>query len=266
MESKSGGFYKGTAGLHKRKADDEIASDKEKTRKLSDTKSVAKPVPTVKNETSATPKPGSNAIVPSATAPKPGSYKALLAKAQATHEAQKAKNPKGGVRNVNYRELQEKRKEEARLAAKAKANAKLNANAKASTSSKPSTTNLSEKNKPGHVSTQKSESAPQPAYKGTAGLGRTASVRSLVGKPSRLARQPPRRPQDYGRDADEEEDDVEEEEEWDSESDDMEAGMGDIDEEEEAALLAAQLEDKKEAELEKRLKEEKEARKKKLHR
>lgn len=251
--------------MHKRKAEGEMGSDKEKSRKVGivPIKSrTTKPAiltniaTTTKNgsTTTSTPKSESaNSLTPTTSAPKPGSYKALLAKAAATHQAQIAKVGTGGVRHINHREQQKKREEEAKLALKAKG--KLPAKVLAKPSEKPS----SHVAKAGPVTNPKPPSPAKSTYKGTAGLGRAGQTQDITRKRSSLGGPPPRRRQYY---SDDEEED-EEEEDYDSGSD-MEAGMGDIDEEEEAALLAAQLEDKRELELEKKLKTEKEARKNRL--
>lgn len=266
MEGKSGS-YKGTAGLHKRKAEDEINSDKEKSRKVG--APVSKPNDRVRTINKTTPSTstmqnGSSATPKTETAPgapKPGSYKAMLAKAAAIHEAQLAKNPTGGVRHKDHREQQRKRDEEAKIAARAK----LKGKAPKKPVQRPATSVV--KSGPvakgptakGLIAKAKPPSPPQPTYKGTAGLGRPVHAQSVARKVKRPAgASPPRRRQVY---SDEEED---EEEEYDSDASSvMEAGMDELDEEEEAALLAAKLEDKREEELERRLKVEKEARLKK---
>jgi hypothetical protein len=262
MEAK-GGSYKGTAGLHKRKAEEEMGSDKEKSRRVGSisTKpsgikitSASNLTATAKNGLNTAPKAESPPATPSA--PKPGSYKALLAKAAVVHEAQKAKNPTGGVRHKNHREQQRKREEEARLAAREKAKAKGKPLDKTGTST--STPSSKDKSNPSHVTKPRPPSPPKSTYKGTAGLGRPTQSKPIVRKQSVPGGPPLRRREYYSDD----EEDEEHEHYYDSDTSDMEAGMGDIDEEEEAALLAAQLEDKREREREEGLKREKEARKK----
>jgi protein SPT2 len=263
MDTKSNS-YKGTAGLHKRKAEGEMGSDKEKSRKvgvvpikpgINKSAILTNIAATTKNGSTITSTPKSesaNSSTSTTSVPKPGSYKALLAKAAATHQAQKAKVGTGGVRHINHREQQKKREEEARLIAKAKG--KLPVKIPAKSTEKPSS-NIA---KPGPATKPKPPSPPKSTYKGTAGLGRPGQARDILRKRSSLGGPPPRRREYYSDDEEEEE-----EEDYDSGSD-MEADMGDIDEEEEAALLAAQLEDKREQELERKLKAEKEARRKRL--
>ncbi|KAL8704452.1 MAG: hypothetical protein Q9201_002368 [Fulgogasparrea decipioides] len=112
---------------------------------------------------------------------------------------------------------------------------------------------------------------PQPAYKGTM-KPTSSTIASGRKKPDNNDRSrsssinPPRRGMDYESEDEEEDLDGDEEEEQDyyDESDDMEAGFGDVEEEETAATRAAKKEDDEELRIENQLKKEKEERRKKL--
>ncbi|KAL8943528.1 MAG: hypothetical protein Q9216_000986 [Gyalolechia sp. 2 TL-2023] len=111
-------------------------------------------------------------------------------------------------------------------------------------------------------------SKPQPAYKGTmkpqSSIADTARRKDSRDDRSRSnSTNPHRRGRVY--ESEEEEDDIDEEDEVCSdESDDMEAGFSDVEEEETAATRAARKEDEEQLRIETQLKKEKEDRKRKL--
>lgn len=102
--------------------------------------------------------------------------------------------------------------------------------------------------------------APRPNYSGTM---RTAPSKDR--EKAKSASKPGARRDEYLGTDEEDNSELDEQEDYLSdESEDMEAGAFDIDEEEEAAARAARMEDAKEAALEKKLKMEKEERRKRL--
>lgn len=113
-------------------------------------------------------------------------------------------------------------------------------------------------------------SKPQPAYKGTmkprSSIADTARRKTSRDDRSRsTSTNPHRRGKDYESEAEDEDNDIDEqEEEYSDDSDDMEAGFSDVEEEETAAMRAARKEDEEQLRIENQLKKEKEDRKKKL--
>ncbi|KAI4178166.1 MAG: hypothetical protein LQ346_007536 [Caloplaca aetnensis] len=128
---------------------------------------------------------------------------------------------------------------------------------------------------PSYKGTAAPKPKPQPAYKGTmkpksciADTARRKDPRSDRSRSNSM--NPARRRKDYESEDDEDDDEDEDEvdlvgdDEEGIESDDMEAGFSDVEEEETAATMAARKEDERELKLENQLKREKEERKRKL--
>ncbi|KAI4177935.1 MAG: hypothetical protein LQ343_000019 [Gyalolechia ehrenbergii] len=108
---------------------------------------------------------------------------------------------------------------------------------------------------------------PQPAYKGTmkprSSIADTARRKNSRDDRSRSnSTNPHRRGKDY--ESEEDDDDIDEQDFYSDESDGMEAGFSDVEEEETAAMRAARKEDEEQLKIENQLKKEKEDRKKKL--
>ncbi|KAL9112056.1 MAG: hypothetical protein Q9227_003676 [Pyrenula ochraceoflavens] len=220
--------------------------------------------------------------------PKPGSYAALMAAAKEKQKTASSTPSLGTIKHASLpkdrltKRERRRREEEARL------------QAEQARSNKGKPTNmpnggLDKSRLPGKVNNtlgykgtaqppppkkdKEKPKAPIPTYRGTAGLG---------GKKPPPKHRPPK--QDRYLDTDEEEDDFIDEDESDdgqqgrrytyasgsdegdgySDSDDMEAGAFDVEQEERSALRAAQEDDKREEALEKHLKKEKEERRRKL--
>ena len=116
--------------------------------------------------------------------------------------------------------------------------------------------------------------APQPVYKGTAKAHVKPTYQGTMKAGSTAASKPTTRDRDgqisrnryneYAATDEDDLDDIEEDEYGSDESEDMEAGFSDVEEEESVAIKAAKKEDENEARLEARLKNEKEERKKRL--
>lgn len=118
---------------------------------------------------------------------------------------------------------------------------------------------------PSYSGTMKPLPKPQPTYRGTM----NPATANAVPKPRNGSHSTKRRFNEYAATDDELDDDEQSVEDdgygYDSEeSDNMEAGFSDVEQEETAAAKAARLEDQKEAEVEARLKREKEEKKRKL--
>ena len=114
---------------------------------------------------------------------------------------------------------------------------------------------------PSYSGTIKAKEVPKPTYKGTMGARNDSSARIQKPKPRRNVNE-------YAGTDDEIDSEDEDEGEGygysDEESDDMEAGFSDVEQEETSALRMARKEDDEELKLEARLKKEKEEKKKRL--
>ena len=103
---------------------------------------------------------------------------------------------------------------------------------------------------------------PQPTYRGT--MKPASSTATSTTRRDRDANPSKVRYDEYAATDEDDLDDIEEDEYGSDESDDMEAGFTDVEEEETAAARAARKEDEEEAKLEAKLKRDKEERRKKL--
>ena len=203
--------------------------------------------------------------------PKKGSYKEIMARAQAA-----AAQPKASVGIINHKpkdQMEISYKKELKMKKKALRDKKLGI---VKDNSRPSSSdgNISS-SAPGRFVNGKK--APQPSYSGTAKPNKPAKQQPSYkgtmnpGAVARKSEKPKRRANEYAATDDELEDYEEEENEEgdgygnsEGESDDMEAGFSDVEQEESAATKAAKKEDEEEAKLEARLKREKEERRRRL--
>ena len=196
-------------------------------------------------------------------APKKGSYAEIMARANATQ----SKAPVIGVISHKPKDqMPISYKKELKMKKKALKNKKLGIK----TSDRPSSSgSLSSSPAPGTTDTKKHPELtykgtakppkPQPTYKGTMAPTSSAVPKSTRVKPSKS------RYDEYAATDEDDLDDIEEDEYGsEEESDDMEAGFSDVEQEESAAARAARKEDEEEAKLEAKLKTEKEERKKRL--
>jgi len=202
-----------------------------------------------------------------AKAPKKGSYAEIMARAKATQ----AKPPAVGVISHKPKDkIAISHKKELKLTKKALKDRKLGlkddsrpgssgslSSSPAPGSSKPTKT---PKPQPAYKGTAKPK--PQPTYKGTmkpeGTVPRTSAAKDRDSHASRT------RYDEYAATDEEDLDDVEEDEYGSGESDDMEAGFSDVEQEESAAAKAARKEDEEEARLEAQLKKDKDDRRKRL--
>ena len=209
----------------------------------------------------ATPTPSVNEA---AKAPKKGSYAEIMARANATQ----SKAPVVGVISHKPKDqMPISYKKELKMKKKALKNKKLgiktsdrpSSSGSMSSSPAPGTTNAKKRPEPTYKGTAKPPK-PQPTYKGTMAPTSSATPKSTRVKPSKS------RYDEYAATDEDDLDDIEEDEYGSEgeESDDMEAGFSDVEQEESAAARAARKEDEEEAKLEAKLKTEKEERKKRL--
>ena len=210
-----------------------------------------------------------NAATPTATIkeaakpPKKGSYAEIMARANATQ----SKAPVVGVISHKPKDqMPISYKKELKMKKKALKNKKLgiktidraSSSGSMSSSPAPGTTNAKKRPEPTYKGTAKPP-RPQPTYKGT-----MAPTSSAVPKSTRVRPSKPRY-DEYAATDEDDLDDIEEDEYGsEEESDDMEAGFSDVEQEESAAARTARKEDEEEAKLEAKLKTEKEERKKRL--
>ena len=211
--------------------------------------------------------PKSDQEVPSKKEPKKGSYAEIMARAKASQAKPQAvgtisHKPKGKGA-LTY-------KQELKLQKQAKRDRRLglvrdkDGSRPSSADDAPKPGKLGKKGiKPDSTMSVK-KPKPQPAYKGTMN---PASVTARAKE--KAAAQTARRGNEYaGTDDDlDDEDDMQEDDDYgydEDESDDMEAGFLDVEEEETAATLAARKEDEEEAKLEAKLKRDKEERKRRM--
>ena len=198
-----------------------------------------------------------------AKAPKKGSYAEIMARANATQ----SKAPVIGVIShkpkdqmpISYKkELKMKKKALKNKKLGIKTNDRPSSSGSLSSSPAPGTTDAKKHPELTYKGTAKPPK-PQPTYKGT-----MAPTSSAVPKSTRLKPSKPRY-DEYAATDEDDLDDIEEDEYGsEEESDDMEAGFSDVEQEESAAAKAARKEDEEEAKLEAKLKTEKEERKRRL--
>ena len=200
-------------------------------------------------------------------APKKGSYAEIMARA-------KANQSKPSVGTINHKpkeQIAPSYKKELKLKQRAMRDKKLGIK---SDSRPGSSGSLSSSSAPGPVASKK---VAAPAYKGTAKSKPQLPQPSYKGtmKPASSAVEPPtvrdrnayhRSPRydEYVATDEDDLDEIEEDEHASDESDDMEAGFTDVEQEETVAEKAARKEDEEEARLEAKLKKEKEERRKRL--
>jgi len=204
------------------------------------------------------------APAPVAKAPKKGSFQEILARAK---QNQATIATLGVIKHKQTEKLSKKERE--RLAQEAAEKAKASAvkkvgNGARTGSAEPGPQRPGEQPKEkrkvvdlGYTGTArpKAKSA-EPQYKGTMGLPRPGQVR----KPMGAQKEAPR----YSRYADYSDEDLDEEEDYESDLSDMEAGLDDVEEEEEMALREAKKDDAREKAIENELKRQKQERKHKL--
>lgn len=196
-------------------------------------------------------------------APKKGSYAEIMARANATQ----SKAPVVGVISHKPKDqMPISYKKELKMKKKALKNKKLgikttdrpSSSGSMSSSPAPGTSNAKKRPEPTYKGTAKPPK-PQPTYRGTMAPTSSAVPKSTRVKPSRS------RYDEYAATDEDDLDDIEEDEYGsEGESDDMEAGFSDVEQEESVAARAARKEDEEEAKLEAKLKTEKEERKKRL--
>ncbi|MDI1491363.1 MAG: hypothetical protein OHK93_002572 [Ramalina farinacea] len=209
-------------------------------------------------------------LAPAEGAPKPpkkGSYKEIMARAQAAAAAQ----PKAAIGSISHKprsKLEMSFKQEQKMKKKALRDKKLGVT---KGENRPSSSDGRgsgdipgkpvKKRAPQPTYTGTAKPRPQPSYKGT--MGTAPSVKKASAKPP-----PKRNTNEYAATDDElESDDAGEDDGQgysEEDSDDMEAGFSDVEQEESLALRSARKEDEEEARLEARLKKEKEDRRKRL--
>ena len=221
------------------------------------------------NAVTAAAPPAANPAAPTTTvneatkAPKKGSYAEIMARANATQ----SKAPVVGIISHKPKDqMPISYKKELKMKKKALKNKKLgiktsdrpSSSGSMSSSPAPGTTNAKKHPEPTYKGTAKPPK-PQPTYKGTMAPTSSAVAKSTRVKPSKS------RYDEYAATDEDDLDDIEEDEYGSGEeSDDMEAGFSDVEQEESAAARAARKEDEEEAKLEAKLKTEKEERKKRL--
>lgn len=202
-----------------------------------------------------------------AKAPKKGSYAEIMARAKATQ----SKPPAVGVISHKAKDkIAISHKKELKMTKRALRDKKLGIK----DDSRPgSAGSLSSSPAPG-LSKPAKVPKPQPAYKGTAKPKPQPSYKGTMKSEDTVPRKPAYNERDkqaskgrydeYAATDEDDLDDVEEDEYGSDESDDMEAGFSDVEQEESLAAKAAREEDEKEARLEAQLKKEKEDRRKRL--
>jgi protein SPT2 len=224
-------------------------------------KAEPKPAPLVKAPT---------APAPAAKPPKKGSFQEILARGK---QIQQTIAPIGVIKHKQTEKLSKKERDRLAQEAAAKAKGSASRDKKAGNRSRTGSSEPAprkpgeqpkEKRKPvdlGYTGTARpKDKSAEPQYKGTMGLARPGQTRKApVGQKEAASRYS--RYADY---SDEELDEEEEEVDYESDLSDMEAGMFDVDEEEELALREAKKDDAKEKALENELKRQKQQRKNKL--
>lgn len=200
-------------------------------------------------------------------APKKGSYAEIMARAKANQ----SKPPVGTINHKPKEQIAPSYKKELKLKKKAIKDKKLGIR----DDSRPgSSGSLSSSPAPGPVANKKiaapaykgtakpKPQPPQPTYKGTmkppSSTSKSSTARDRDPNPRKT------RYDEYAATDEDDLDDIEEDEYGSDESDDMEAGFTDVEQEETVAAKAARKEDEEEARLEAKLKREKEERRKKL--
>ena len=269
----------------KRKAEDDILNPKVKTIKNNSEQFDQAPIPpskiiisngkpsmsqqvpyrgTSKVTVSSTPSPA--LVSEPSKQPKKGSFKEIMARAQAA--AAQPKAPVGTISHKPKEKMEISYKKEQKMKKKALRDKKLGI---VRNDSRPSSSD-GHRSSPTPGTDPNKKKAPQPAYTGTAKPKSMPAYRGTMGavdgrKPS--AKVPPkRRANEYAATDDELDSEEEDEDDGygysDAESDDMEAGFSDVEQEESQALKAARKEDEEEAKLEAKLKQEKDERRKRL--
>ena len=200
--------------------------------------------------------------------PKKGSYKEIMARAQAAAAQQKA--PIGTISHKPKDKMEISYKKEQKLKKKALRDKKLGI---VKDNSRPSSSDGHRSSSPAPGKAASSKKMPQPMYAGTAKPKPLPTYKGTLGakegkKPSAKP-VPKRRANEYAATDDEldsEEDEVEGDGYGysDEESEDMEAGFSDVEQEETVAAKVARKEDEEEARLEAMHRKEKEERRKKL--
>lgn len=202
-----------------------------------------------------------------AKAPKKGSYAEIMARAKATESKAKAV---GVINHKPKDKMPISYKKEMKMQKKVAMNKKLgikddgkrpSSSGSMSSSSAPGAAEGKKVPQPTYKGTAK-PAKPQPTYKGTMKPGVSSTQKSTTndkdGRPSKP------RYDEYAATDEDDLDDVEVNEYGSDESDDMEAGFSDVEQEETVAARTARKEDEEEARLEAQLKREKEERKKRL--
>ena len=198
-----------------------------------------------------------------AKAPKKGSYAEIMARANATQSKAPvigviSHKPKDQMPLSYKKELKMKKKALKNKKLGIKTNDRPSSSGSLSSSPAPGTTNAKKHPEPTYKGTAKPPK-PQPTYRGTMAPTSSALPKSTRVKPAKS------RYDEYAATDEDDLDDIEEDEYGsEEESDDMEAGFSDVEQEESAAARAARKEDEEEAKLEAKLKNEKEERKRRL--
>lgn len=213
------------------------------------------------------PQTSTTLAIDTSKAPKKGSYAEIMARAKATQ----SKSPAVGVISHKPKEKMSYKKE-LKLKKKALKNKKLGIKEEArpsssgSMSSSPAPVNSDAKKgqQPRYKGTAKPKPKPkpQPSYKGTM-KSATSGDQNPISR-DRASQASKIRYDEYAATDEDDLDDIEEDDDGSEESDDMEAGFSDVEQEESTAAKAARKEDEEEAKLEARLKNEKEERKRRL--
>lgn len=200
-------------------------------------------------------------------APKKGSYAEIMARAKANQ----SKPPVGTISHKPKEQIAPSYKKELKLKKKAMKDKKLDIRgdsrpgSSGSLSSSPALGPVANKKiaAPAYKGTAKPKpQLPQPTYKGTMKPAFSTAKLSTARDRDPNARKTGY--DEYAATDEDDLDDIEEDEYGSDESDDMEAGFTDVEQEETVAAKAARKEDEEEARLEAKLKKEKEERRKKL--
>ena len=201
-----------------------------------------------------------------AKVPKKGSYAEIMARAKAS---QSRPPPVGVISHKPRDKIAISHKKEMKLKKNAIKNKKLAIKAgesrpgssdSLSSSSAPMSSDL--RKNPQSVYKGTAKAHVKPTYKGTMKAGFAVALKpSLRDRDSQVSRN---HYDEYAATDEDDLDDVEGDDDGSDESEDMEAGFSDVEQEEDLAAKAAKKEDEKEARLEAKLKSEKEERKKRL--
>ena len=288
--------FKSTSAGVKRKAEDDLGAAKDKFQKNGSANGLPTPVPRPK--AAATPSPGILSRQSSSLGPKPqilqsagrnaattstgpqisanvadevlkepkkGSYAEIMARAKATQSKPPAigvisHKPKEQTALTYKKALKMKQKAMKDKKLGIKVEKRPSSSGSMSSTPAPGNTEAKKAIKPGYKGTAKPKV--EPTYKGTMKPGSSiepkAKPRNRAGDTSKV------RYDEYAATDEDDLDDVEEDGYGSYESDDMEAGFSDVEQEESAAAKAARKEDEEEAKLEAKLKNEKEERKRRL--